>query len=110
MSDLVIRDINSIKIHTFTDLVNYFIRVNGYEGQIECCSGITYRGEQVTSNSQPMSMVELIDPSDETTFCQSTPLNNSNLFSDIVRLDSIDELMKVARRYFFERLDNLGLL
>ena len=109
MSDLVIRDINSIKIHTFTDLVNYFIRVNQFEGAIECASGIYYRGEQVTSNSQPMTFIEMFDPTGEDTFPyrRDTTDGSAVLFNDIVRTNNIETLTKLARKYFFHTLDNM---
>ena len=109
MSDLVIRDINAVKVHTFVDLVNYFIRVNGFEGQIECAYGITYRGEQVTSISQPMTFVELFDPmGEEDIYRQDTTLNNQSLFNEIVATDDIITIERCARKYFFYALDNIG--
>lgn len=109
MSDLVIRDINAVKVRTFVDLVNYFIKVNGFEGQIECASGIYYSGEQVTSNSQPMTFIEMFAPTDEDElpYRRDTTDGSAVLFNDIVRTNSIEMLTKLARKYFFNTLDNM---
>lgn len=107
--DLVIRDINAVKVHTFVDLVNYFIKVNQFEGAIECVSGIYYRGEQVTSNSRPMTFIEMFDPTHEDTFPyrRDTTDGSAVLFNDIVNANSIDTLTNLARKYFFHTLDNM---
>jgi hypothetical protein len=108
--DMVIRDINAIKVHTFVDMVNYFIRVNGFEGQIECAYGITYRGEQVTSNSTPTTYIEMFDPTCEDTYKSVTTFNNPSLFNDIVATDNLTTIEKYARKFFFNTLDSMGWL
>lgn len=111
MSDLVIRDINAVKVHTFVDMVNYFIKVNGFEGQIECAYGITYRGELVTSNSTPMTFVEMFDPTGEKEiYKRVTTFDNPSLFNDIVATDDLITIERCARKFFFRTLDNMDWL
>lgn len=110
--DFVIRDINAIKVHTFVDMVNYFIKVNGFEGEIECAYGITYRGEQVTSKSIPMTFIEMFDPTyeDFLIYKRVTTFDNPSLFNDIVATDDLITIERCARRFFFNTLDNMGWL
>ena len=109
--DFVIRDINAIKVHTFVDMVNYFIRVNGFEGQIECVYGITYKSELVTSRSTPMTYVAMFDPMDEEEIYKCvTTFDNSSLFNDIVATDDLITIERCARKFFFNTLDNMGWL
>lgn len=111
--DFVIRDINAIKVHTFVDMVNYFIKVNGFEGEIECAYGITYRGEQVTSKSIPMTFIEMFDPTyeeEEDIYKRVTTFDNPSLFNDIVATDDLITIERCARRFFFNTLDNMGWL
>lgn len=111
MSDMVIRDINAVKVHTFVDLVNYFIKVNGYEEEIQCTYGITYKGEQVTDKSEPLTFIELFDTyNDDIVYKQYTTQNMQVLFNDIVRTDSIEELRKMALGFLFRSLDNLNMI
>lgn len=111
--DMFIRDINAIKVHTFVDMVNYFIRVNGFEGQIECAYGVTYRSEQVTSKSIPMTFIEMFDPThenEEDTYKRVTTFDDPFLFNDIVATDNLTTIEKYARKFFFNTLDNMGWL
>ena len=111
MSDMVIRDINAVKVHTFVDMVNYFIRVNGFEGQIECAYGITYRGELVTSKSIPMTFVEMFDPmGEEDIYKRVTTFDNPSLFNEIVATDDLITIERCARKFFFNTLDNMDWL
>lgn len=110
MSDMVIRDINAIKVHAFVDMVNYFIKVNGFEGQIECAYGITYRGELVTSRSTPTTYIEMFDPTCEDTYKSVTTFDNPSLFNEIVATDDLITIKRLARNFFFRTLDNMGWL
>ena len=107
MSDMVIRDINAIKVHTFVDMVNYFIRVNGFEGQIKCSYGTYF-----TSDRTSMTYIAMFDPTHEEDdfYKRVTTFDNPYLFNEIVATDDLITIEKCARKFFFNTLDNMGWL
>ena len=107
--DFVIRDINAVKVHTFVDMVNYFIKVNGFEGQIECAYGITYRSELISKSTPPMTFIEMFDPTHEDgdAYKRVTTFDNPSLFNEIVATDDLITIERCARKFFFRTLDNM---